>query len=252
MNQHLGGRLGIRQRAMTGPGGDAEEVRQRGEANAANTALEQATGQRCGAERRFGQAASVDEEQLPLEEALVEARVVRDEQVVAGEVEEAAQDGRDRGRVPQLLLAQAGEAGDRLGQWRPWVDERLERVDQLQRPHAHRPQLADQAARGREPGGLEVEDDELGVLQQRVRPALGERDGGAVAHEPAVAGGGLEEQRTGETGRDRGRREQAPRGLDGRQRATLLERVHQPVERVERKLHLTDESEHMFAAQAPA
>ena len=52
-------------------------------------------------------------EQLPLEEALVEAGVVRDEQVVAGEGEEAPDDAADRRRSPQLLLAQAGEAGDR-------------------------------------------------------------------------------------------------------------------------------------------
>jgi hypothetical protein len=64
---------------MAGPRRYAEEVSERGEADAAQAALEQPTGERGRAKRRLGQASPVHREQLPLEEALVEARVVRDE-----------------------------------------------------------------------------------------------------------------------------------------------------------------------------
>ena len=110
---------------MAGPGGGAEEVRERGEPDAADAALEQAAGERRGAERRLGQPVPVDEEQLSLEEALVEAGVVGDKQVVTRKVKEAAEDGRDRGRVPKLLLTQAGQPRDRVRERHPRVDERL-------------------------------------------------------------------------------------------------------------------------------
>jgi hypothetical protein len=50
----------------------------------------------------------VPQEQLPFEEPLVEACVVRYEELVACEGEESPENGRDRRRAPQLLLAQAG------------------------------------------------------------------------------------------------------------------------------------------------
>ena len=78
VHEHLGRRLRIGEGAMAGSGRDAEEVRERGEADSAKAALEQAAGQRGGAERRLRQAPAVDQEQLPLEEALVEAGVVGD------------------------------------------------------------------------------------------------------------------------------------------------------------------------------
>ena len=176
-------------------------------------------------------------QELPFEETLVETRVVGDQEIVAREVEEAAENGGDRGRVPKLLLAQPRQPRDRLGERDPRIDERLVRVDQLQRPHADCAELADLVACCGQPGRLEVEDDELGVLQQRIGPAFGQRDRGAVADEPAVAGCRIAEQRAGEAVRDRrGGKERASR-LNGRERATLLERVHEPVERVERELH---------------
>ena len=82
--------------------------------------------------------------------------------------------------------------------------------------HAHRADLADPVARGREPGRLEVEDDELGLLEQRVAGLARERDGRAAADDAAVAGGDLVEQRAGEAVGDRRRREERPRRLDRR------------------------------------
>ena len=153
---------------MARPRRNAEEVGERGEADAAEPSLEQAPGERRGAERRLGQASSVSQKQLPLDEALVEPGVVRDEQVVAREAEEAPENGRDGRRTPQLLAAQAGEAGDRFRECDARVHERLKGVDELERPDADGADLADAVACGREPGRLQVEDDELGLFQQRV------------------------------------------------------------------------------------
>ena len=166
-----------------------------------------------------------------------------------GEGEEAAHDGGGRRGRAQLRLAQAGQPRDRLGQRHARVDERLEGVDELEPAHAYRAQLADPVARRREAGRLEVEDDELGLLQRRVDAAVRERDAAADAGHAAVAGGQLAEQRARQPGRDRRRREERPGGLDGRQRAAFLERVDQAVERVERELHPSKQSEHTFALQ---
>ena len=209
VDEHLGRRLGVGQRAVAGPGRDAEEVGERGEADAAQPAFEQPPRERRGAERRLGKAPPVPREQLPLEEALVEARVVRDEQVVAGEGEEALEDAprpeaRRRSSSSRSPVSRAIGSGSATRGF----DERLERVDELERPHAHGAELADPVARGREAGRLEVEDDELGLLEQRVGAAAGQGDGRAGADDPAVARGDLFEQRAGKPVGDRGGREE--------------------------------------------
>ena len=94
--------LCVRKRTVTRLGRDAEEVRERGQADAAEPALEQATRERSRAERRLGEAPAA---QLLLEEPLIEPGVVRHEQVVGGEGEEAPDDAADGGSFPQLLLA---------------------------------------------------------------------------------------------------------------------------------------------------
>ena len=102
---------------------DPEEVGERGQAHPPQPPFQEPTGERGRAERRLGEAAPVQELQLPLEEALVKARVVRHEQVVACEGEKAAHDGGDRRRASELLLAQARQAGDRLGKRNPRIHE---------------------------------------------------------------------------------------------------------------------------------
>jgi hypothetical protein len=249
VHEHLRRCLGIREGAVAGRRRNAEEVGERGEADAAQATLEQAPGQRGRAERRLGQAPAVAEEQLPFEEALVEPGVVRDEQLVAGEGEEPPQNAGNARRAPQLRVAQAGEAGDGVRERDARVHERLKRVDELQCLHANRAYLTNAATRGREPGRLEVEDHELGFLQGWVGSSSGQRDRRAGADDPAVAGGDLFQQGAREAVRDRGGGEERAGRLDRRERAALLERVHQSVERVERELHLPDESEHMFVWQ---
>ena len=56
VNEHLGRRLRVRQRTVTRQGRNAEEVREGSQADAAEPALEQATRERGGAERRLRKA----------------------------------------------------------------------------------------------------------------------------------------------------------------------------------------------------
>jgi hypothetical protein len=190
------------------------------------------------------------EEELPFEEALVEAGVVGDEERIAGKREEAAEHTGDRRCAPQLLLAETCQPCDGLGKRDLWVDEGLKRVDELECAHANGPDLADLATNGREARGFQIEDDELCFLQQRIGSGFGQGDGGAGEDDAAVTGRYVREQRTSEACGDRRRREEQPGRLDSRHRAVLLEQVHQAVERVECELHRSDESEHMFAWQA--
>jgi hypothetical protein len=192
--EHFRRRLGVRQRAVARLGRDSEEVREGRESDAAQASGEEAAGERGRTERRLGQTPPVQEAELALEEALVEASVVRDEHVVSREGEEAFDDGRDWRRPAQILLAQPGQARDGLRECHAGVHERLEGVDDLESADAHRSELADPVALGREPRGLEVEDDEVGFDQERVGPSARERDGCPLAHEPAVARGDVRNQ----------------------------------------------------------
>ena len=237
MQQHLGRRLGVGQGAVPGPGRDSEELGQRGEPDPPPAPFEQAAGERGGTERRLPQPTTVQAEQLPLEEALIEARVVGDEEIVAGKSQEAPHNGRDRGRAPEVTLEQPGQIGDGLGERNRRLDERLERIDELERLHPHCPQLADAVAGSGKAGRLEIEDHERGLIQERIVSCGGEGDGRAGAEEPAVAGGQVGEQRARQSLRDRRGGEERPRGLHRRERASLLEELDQPVERIKRKLH---------------
>ena len=92
MHERLGGRLRIRQRAMTGLRRRAEEVGERGEADTLRPAFEQPPREPDGVDDRGSDAPASEPLDLDVEEPEVEARVVRDEDGVAGEVEEAADD----------------------------------------------------------------------------------------------------------------------------------------------------------------
>ena len=157
--------------------------------------------------------------------------------VVTGEGQEALEDALNRRRPSQLLLPEPGEARDRLRQRDAWVHERLERVDELERPHANGSELADPVARSGQARGLEVEDDELRLLEQRIHAAVDQRDGGAGAGDPAVAFGDLFEERTGQAVGDRRGGEERSRRVHRRHGTALLEQVDQAIECVEGELH---------------
>ena len=145
-DEHLGRRLGVGQRAVARARRDAEEVRERGEADAraGGPRAGGARGRPCRAAARTGGGRSACS--CSFEEALVEAGVVGDEQLVARESEEAADDAsRPTARVAAPVredrsAARPARAADAR------IDERLERVDQLEPLHAHGADLADPVA----------------------------------------------------------------------------------------------------------
>src|SRR5262249_41621070 len=103
---------------------------------------------------------------LAVEKREVEARVVSDEDGVAGEGEEAL-DGLGRpGRSPQLFVPQprdgAGPRCDREAR----VDEGLELGFDLEAAHSHSADLADPGLTGAQSGRLEVDDDVCRILEQ--------------------------------------------------------------------------------------
>ena len=235
-DQDFSGCLRVRQRPMAGSRRHPEEVGERRETDPAQAPFEQAAGQGRRAQRRLCQPPPVQPGQLAFQKALVEPGVVRDQRGVAGEGEEASDHGRDVRRAAQLLLPQPGQAGHCIGEGHGRIDQRLEGADELERLDADRTQLADPAGPRREPGRLQIEDDELRLLQQRIRRPR-QRDGVTRADDPAVTGAGLGEQRAGEPCGDRGAREEEASRLDDRQRAALLQRFHEPVDAVEHELH---------------
>jgi len=107
VHEHLGGRLGVWQSAVARGRRNAEEVGERGEADAPEATFEQATGKRSRTERRFGETAPVQREELPLEEALVEAGVVSDKERVGGKGQEVGNHLGCRRCASQLPLAEA-------------------------------------------------------------------------------------------------------------------------------------------------
>ena len=222
---------------MAGPGRNTEELGKRGEADAAQAPFQQAPGEGGGAEGRLGEPPTVQGLQLSLEEPLVEAGVVGGERCVTGERDEASDDARDGGCTAQLLVAKTGQTRYRWRESQTGVDERLERIDELECSHARCSDLADPVACGREPRRLQVEDDELRLLQQRVLLRAGERDGRARTEDAAVSRGDVRKQRTGKTVRDGARGEQQHGRVHRRQSSLFVEHVHQTVEPVERELH---------------
>jgi hypothetical protein len=144
-DEDLGGRLRVGQRPVAGSGRDSEELGEGGEADPALAACEQAAGERCGTQRWLSQPAALAAAQLPLEEALVEPGIVRDQGRVAGEGKEATDDGSDRRRAAQLPLVQPRQPGNRLGEGDTRIDQGLKRIDESERPHPDRAQLADSA-----------------------------------------------------------------------------------------------------------
>ena len=209
-NEDLGRRLRVGQRAVTGSGRDPEKMNERGEADPPHAAGEQAACEGCRTQRRLRQPAALSPAQLALEETLVEARIVRDEGRVAGEGRKPVDNRSDGRSAPQVPLLQPGQASHPLGEGNTRIDQRLKAVDELERTYPDRTQFADPAGLLRKARRLQVEDHELGLLQQWIRCAC-ERDRRRRAHDPAVTGAHLAEERGGKPGRYRAAREQQPR-----------------------------------------
>ena len=218
---------------------DAEEVREVGEREAPAPPVQEPAREPDGVEDRRGHAPAGHALDLPLEEAHVEARVVRDERRVAGEGEEAP--NRDLGArcPPQVGLADSGEGGDEGRERGARIDQRLERVDDLEAANANGADLADPVAGRRESRRLQVEDDELGVLDRDLCVRLAcETDPRAEPGEPGVAVDDVGEQRASERRGSALEREQdARRLLHAHRRPPRLHELDQAIGGVEGELH---------------
>src|SRR4029453_12934096 len=105
--------------------------------------------------------------------------------------------------------------------------------------HATRADLADAVATRREPGGLEVENDDLRVLDQHVDDGLvRESDPRPAPREARVAVDDVPEQGGGQRARRALEPEENARGVLGRYGAAArLDELHETVGRVEGELH---------------
>ena len=250
--QDLGGRLRVGERSVARPRRRAEEVRQRGEADALLAAREQPACEPDRVDDRRRDPAAGQPLDLPIEEPHVEPRVVGDEHGVAGEVEEAPHRQLDRRRSAQRARVDPRQRRDRGGQRPPRIDERLEPLHQLEPVHADGADLADRRGARREPGRLEVDDDVRRRLERERRARrLGEPDAGAAPRKPRVAVDDVREQRPRETERDVAQRIERLRRFLGRHRPVPdLDELDETVGGVERELHATTLCERMFACKA--
>ena len=144
-----------------------------------------------------------------------------------------------RGAFRRSAVADPRESRDVRRKRRARVDERLEGLLDREGAHANRADLADAAAARGEAGGLEVEDDELGVLDLDVRVRrVGEPDARAEPRQPRVAFDDVLEQRASERSRCPLEREEHVRRVLGSDRpAPRLHELDEPIRSVERELH---------------
>ena len=249
--QDLRRRLGVRQCAVAGPRAGAEEVRERGEADAAQATGEQAAGEPDGVDDRRRDPPSRQPLHLAVEEADVEAGVVGDEDGIAREIEEAANRELHRRCAAQRRRVDPGQRRDRRGQGSPRIDERLEPLGEVEAVDPNGADLADRGGAGREAGRLEVDDDVRRRLERDPGARrLGEPDARSAPGEPGVADDDVVEQRAGEPGGDVAERVEGTRGVLGWNRPVAgLDELDEAVGGVERELHDTSLSEHMFACK---
>jgi hypothetical protein len=100
----------------------------------------------------------LDPAELVLEEAVIEARVVRDEEVALEHLVHGAPHFGERGRLAHHRVGDAGEGLDLLGDAALGIDERAPFVDHFAVGHAHDADLG-HAVRGRDgSGGLQVDE----------------------------------------------------------------------------------------------
>ncbi len=247
-DQDLRGRERVRQRPVARLDRDAEEVRELPERDTLAPSRQQPPREPDRIEHRSRAAAAGELLDGTVEEADVEAGVVRDEWNVPGELEKATEGELDPWRAAQLLLPDPGQRGDEPWQHRPGVDECLEGLHDLERANADGPDLADAAGSRGEAGRLQVEDDELGLLERRVRVRVaGEPHARADEREARVSVDHVAQQRARQRdGRSLEREEHSSCLLGGNRPVLGLDELDQPVRGVERKLHRSSVYEHTF------
>ncbi len=235
----LGRREGVRQRAVTRLGRGTEEVRELREREPLAPAVQEPSREPHRVDHRRGHASARQTLHRVVEEADVEARVVRGERCVAGEREEPPDGDLGSRRAAQLHIAETGQPRDGRRKRDAGLYERLERLGDLERRDAHGADLADAVARGGQPRRLEIENDELRILDEDVLVgAACESDATAEPGEPGVAVHDVGEERVDERRRCALEREEHARGLlDSDGPAPRVDQLHEAVGGVEGELH---------------
>ncbi len=169
-----------------------------------------------------------------VEKGEVEAGVVGDEHGVAREVEEALHRRGGSRCAAQLRVPQAGQGCSSGRQRQPRIDERLELGVGLEATQANGADLADPGPAGSQPGGLEVDDDVRGLLEQeRGAGRLGEPDRVAVPGEPGIRLDDVGEEGAREGDGSLAEREEPARCVRRVDRSpVLLHELHEAVGRV--------------------
>ncbi len=195
--EHLGGRLGIGERAVAGLDGGAEEVRERGEARPLDPPAQEVARERHRVDDGRREPFPGQAFELAVDEADVEAGVVGDEDGVAGEGDEAGERLADSRRAAQLVVGEPGQPPDRTRQRHARRDERLEDAGRLEPSQSDRADLADPGRGDGETRRLEIEDDEARLGEVRVGRAR-ERDERAAPGKPRITVDERTEQRAGD------------------------------------------------------
>ena len=242
----------VRKRPVARLCGRPEELGQAREPEVLRPSLEQPSREPDRVDHRRRDSPPGQAQHRVVEEGHVEARVVGDEHRLPREREEAADGEILPGRFVDVSLADAREGRDRGRHRHARVHKRLERVATLERHDALRPDLDDARAARREPGRLQVEDDERRLLERRGGPRrIGEADRGAAPLQPRVTGDDLVEQRAGNRRRRRGESEEGSGGVRrGDVAVPRLDQLHEPVGSVERELHPLDPDTNMCSCPA--
>jgi monovalent cation:H+ antiporter-2, CPA2 family len=239
LHEDLGGRLSVRKRAMARPSRCAEELREGSEPGARRAALEQAAREPDSVDDGPGEAGAREPLRLTVEERQVEAGVVRNQDRVTRELEKAPNGDVRMSLSAQLRVTQTGKGADRGRERDAGIDEQLELVLELELPNAHRADLADVRATGPQSGGLQIDHDERGLLEQQLGARrLRQPDRVAAPGQAGILSDDLLQQAASEPERGVAKREEPARGLLGEDRPPpLLDELDEPVGRIEPELH---------------
>ena len=237
--QDLRRRLCIGERPVTGPRRRAEEVRERCQPDTLNSVGEHSPRQPDGVDDLGGDSPARQPLDLAVEEADVEPCVVGDEHRVAGELEETTHCKLHRRCAAQLARVDPRQGRDRSRQGPARVDERLEPLLELESAHAHRADLADRRAAGRESRRLEIDDDVGRRLERQLSPLdVGKPDVRPTPAEPRIPFDDVREERPRQPRRNMAQRiERAGRVLRRYRPVPGFDELDETVGGVERKLH---------------
>jgi hypothetical protein len=164
---------------------------------------------------------------------------------VAREASKPAQRRFDSRSTPQHLIGDAGETADSSQTW-PGRDERFERSVKCEPPDTDCADFANPGIRDREPGRLEVEDHEGGILEAQ-RLLSFDRDRAVLPGKSRVALNQSFEQSQREfLGGNRHRKEMPRRVLCRGEPAAFFDERNQSVQAVRSQPHRSSLYERMF------